>query len=84
MISFGIFLASSEGITEVIREGARLEGSTVAHLAFASPPNHFDVEEAQPSKQPHRKRSNRFGQVVYRASLSDGREGIFLFSPRTK
>ena len=74
-VAFGIFLAGPKGIIEVIREGSHLEGSTVARLAFVFPPSHFSVNDL-------RRRFNRCGQVVYRATLSDGREGIFLFSPR--
>ena len=62
----GIFIADGVDTVQAAREGDVLEGSTILNANFLQGMNSG---------------LNVHGQVAYHASLADGREGVFLFTP---
>jgi hypothetical protein len=69
----GIYLADAEERIEVIREGNPLAGSTI---------NSFQLYLGPEARS--RTSFNSFGQVAYAAALTDGRQGVFVFTPEVR
>ena len=66
----GIFLADDQERIVAVRKGNALEGSTITGLSF--------LGGTDPGGQSG---LNDYGQVAYKATLADGRQGNFLFTP---
>jgi hypothetical protein len=66
----GIFLSDGQEMFQVAREGQALAGSTITGLSFLFFP---DLGGRTPV--------NDVGQVVYQATLADGRQAIVLVTP---
>lgn len=70
----GIFIADSKEIQQVVRHGAPLFDSTVTNFSYVKK---FDTNNDPRS----RKGLNDYGQIAYSASLANGKNGIFLYTP---
>jgi hypothetical protein len=69
----GVYLSDGEETVQVAREGQPLAGSAISGLSA-------------PTGQGNQGRPvfNNHGQVVFTANLTDGRQGIFLYTPAVR
>ena len=66
----GIFMGDGQEVIRVVREGQALAGSTVATTSISND-----------QKTGGNTVINNFGQVAFQASLLNGDQGVFLFTP---
>jgi len=71
----GIFLGDGQEIITVAREGLPLAGSTVSSVST------FSSSFAGGYGRGGRRGLNEFAQVAFQALLTNGKEGVFLFTP---
>jgi hypothetical protein len=66
----GLFLSDGQETLQVVRKGEFLAGSTVSDIAFRGGPNRGGQRAL-----------NDFGQVAYQATMVNGTNAVFVFTP---
>lgn len=72
----GLWIVGSNGDALLaVREGDTLDGRTITGLA---------IESGSPANESVGRSFNNQGQLAYRASFSDGAQGVYLFTPELR